>query len=137
MPRGFRNKVLRSLMRSGGSLVVSLPKSWLDAVKLDEGDYVVVEVAGSSLIISPTEVEEEHEVKLRFESDLRTLIDKVVAAYLMGYDSIRISFPRNLKEVLEREIFYLKERLMGLEIVESGQASMTLRMVIDLSLIHI
>ena len=131
MPREFRSRTLRSLMRSGGSIVVSLPKSWLDAVKLDEGDYVVVEVAGSSLIISPTEVEEEREVKLRFESDLRALIDKIVAAYLMGWDSIRVAFPRNLKETLEREIFYLKERLMGLEIVESGQASITLRMVID------
>ena len=112
MPREFRSRTLRSLMRSGGSIVVSLPKSWLDAVKLDEGDYVVVEVAGSSLIISPTEVEEEREVKLRFESDLRALIDKIVAAYLMGWDSIRVAFPRNLKETLEREIFYLKERLM-------------------------
>ncbi|MCD6313145.1 MAG: AbrB/MazE/SpoVT family DNA-binding domain-containing protein, partial [Thaumarchaeota archaeon] len=115
MPRELRSRVLRSIMRSGGSLVVSLPKSWVEAVKLGEGDYVVVEVAGSSLIISPTRVEEESEVKLRFESDMRSLMDKVVAAYLMGYDSIRISFPRHVKEALERELFYLKEKFMGLE----------------------
>ena len=131
MPRELRSRVLRSIMRSGGSLVVSLPKSWVEAVKLGEGDYVVVEVAGSSLIVSPTRVEEESEVKLRFESDMRSFMDKVVAAYLMGYDSIRVSFPRHVKEALERELFYLKERLMGLEIVESTGSSICLRMIID------
>ena len=131
MPRELRSRVLRSIMRSGGSLVVSLPKSWVEAVRLGEGDYVVVEVAGSSLIVSPTRVEEESEVKLRFESDMRSLMDKVVAAYLMGYDSIRISFPRHVKEALERELFYLKERFMGLEIIESTGSSICLRMIID------
>lgn len=131
MPRELRSRVLRSLMRSGGSLVMSLPKSWVEAVKLGEGDYVVVEVAGSSLIVSPTRVEEESEVRLRFESDVRSLVDKVVAAYLMGYDSIRISFPRHVKEALERELFYLKERFMGLEIIESTGSSICLKMIID------
>lgn len=111
--------------------MVSLPKSWVEAVRLGEGDYLVVEIAGSSLIISPTRVEEENEVKLRFESDMRSLVDKVVAAYLMGYDSIRISFPKHVKEALERELFYLKERLMGLEIIESTGSSICLRMIID------
>lgn len=131
MRREQGSRILRSIMRSGGSLVVSLPRSWVEAVGLGEGDYVVVEVAGSSLIISPTSVEGESEVRLRLESDIRSLVDKVVAAYLMGYDSIWISFPQNFKEGLERELFYLKERLMGLEIVEAAGSSICLRMVID------
>jgi len=129
--REIRSRFLRSIMRSGGSLVVSLPRSWVEAVKLEDGDYVVVEVAGSSLIISPTGVEESSEVRLRFESDIRSLIDKIVAAYLMGYDSIRLSFPQHVKETLERELFYLKEKFMGLEIVESTKSSITLRMIIN------
>jgi phosphate uptake regulator len=131
MAREQEGRVLRSIMRSGGSLVVSLPRSWVEAVGLGEGDYVVVEIAGSSLIISPTRVERESEVKLRFESDTRSLVDKIVAAYLMGYDSIGMSFPQQVKETLESELFYLKERLMGLEIVESAESSLLLRMVID------
>lgn len=111
--------------------MVSLPRSWIETVGLGEGDYVVIEIAGSSLVISPTSVERESEVKLRFESDTRSLMDKVVAAYLVGYDSIRVSFPQHAKEMLESELFYLKERLMGLEIVESAESSMCLRMVID------
>lgn len=111
--------------------MVSLPRSWVEAVGLGEGDYVAVEIAGSSLIISPTRVERESEVRLRFESDTRSLVDKIVAAYLMGYDSIRVSFPQQVKEVLESELFYLKERLMGLEMVESAESSLLLRMVID------
>ncbi len=131
MPREFRNRVLRSIMRSGGSLVVSLPKSWVDSVKLGEGDYVVVEVAGSSLIVSPTMVEDESGVQLKLESDLASLMDKVVAAYLVGYDSISISYSPKVKEALERELFFLKDKLMGLEIVESGESSISLKMVID------
>jgi len=127
----FRDRFLRSVMRSGGSLVVSLPRSWAERVKLEDGDYVVVEVAGSSLIISPTGVEEPSEVRLRFESDIRSLVDKVVAAYLMGYDSIHLSFPKHVKENLERELFYLKEKFMGLEVVESTGSSITLRMIIN------
>ncbi|MEM2188636.1 MAG: phosphate uptake regulator PhoU [Nitrososphaerota archaeon] len=131
MTQEQEGRVLRSIMRSGGSLVVSLPRSWVEAIGLGEGDYLVVEIAGNSLIISPTGVERESEVKLRFESDTRSLVDKIVAAYLMGYDSMRINFPRHVKEVLESELFYLKERLMGLEIVESAESTLLLRMVID------
>jgi len=131
MAREQEGRILRSIMRSGGSLVVSLPRDWVEAVGLGEGDYIVVEVAGSSLIISPTRVERESEVKLKFESDTRSLVDKIVAAYLMGYDSIRVSFPQQVKETLESELFYLKGRLTGLEIVESAETSLLLRMVID------
>ena len=131
MVREQEGRILRSVMRSGGSLVVSLPRGWVEAVGLGEGDYIVIEVAGSSLIISPTRVEKENEVRLRFESDTRSLVDKIVAAYLMGYDSIRVSFPQQVKEALESELFYLKGRLTGLEIVESAETSLLLRMVID------
>jgi len=131
MPRNPRARILRRLMRSGGSLVISLPKSWIDVVGLREGDYVVVEIAGDSLIVSPTSVEGGSEVELRFESDIKSLADKVVAAYLMGYDSIRLTFPLSVKERLECELFYLKERLMGLEMVESTGSSMSLKVVID------
>ena len=126
-----QNRLLRSVMKSGGSLVISLPKSWVEAVKLEDGDYVVVEIAGSSLIISPTEVEETSEVKLKLESDIGSLIDKIVAAYLMGYDSIHITFPPGVKEPIERELFFLKEKLMGLEIIESASSSISLRMIIN------
>jgi len=124
-------KIVRSVMKSGGSLTISIPRSWARKIKLREGDYVEVEVAGDKLIISPMIEERVDRVRLRLESDIQSLINKVVAAYLMGYDVIEILAPRNLKEDLEREILQVKDKLMGLEVMETSSSTITLGMVID------
>jgi len=128
---GAQGRVLRSVMRSGSSLVISLPKVWVESVGLKSGDYVEIRIAEDSLIVSPTVGEEPHGINLRYEGDVRTLVNKVVAAYLLGYDSIELSIPREFRDDLEKELLSVKDKLMGLEVVEEEDARITLRMMID------
>ena len=118
-------------MRSGSSLVISLPRVWVKSVGLRSGDRVEVRIAGDSLIISPTVGEESHEIKLEYKGDIGAMINKIVAAYLLGYDSIDVIIPKQLRSDLEKEFLSVKDRLMGLEMVEEEEANITLRMMID------
>jgi len=128
---GARWRILRSVMRSGSSLVISLPRVWVKSVGLRNGDRVEVRIAGDSLIISPTVGEESHKIRLEYRGDIRALINKIVAAYLLGYDSIDVIIPKQLRSDLEKEFLSVKDRLMGLEMVEEEEAYITLRMMID------
>jgi len=128
---GARWRILRSVMRSGSSLVISLPRAWARSVGLRSGDQVEVRIAGNSLIISPTVSEESHEMRLEYEGDIGALINKVVAAYLLGYDSINVIIPRELRDDLEKELLSVKDRLMGLEMIEEEETSITLKMMIN------
>ena len=129
--RSAKWRILRSVMRSGSSLVISLPMVWVRSVGLKSGDHVEIRIAGDSLIISPTIGEESHEINLDYEGDLGAMINKVVAAYLLGYDLVNVLIPRELRDDLERELLSVKDRLMGLEVIDEGEASITLKMMID------
>jgi len=118
-------------MRSGSSLVISLPRVWVKSVGLRSGDRVEVRIAGDSLIISPTVGEESHKIRLEYRGDIGAMINKIVAAYLLGYDSIDVIIPKQLRSDLEKEFLSVKDRLMGLEMVEEEEANITLRMMID------
>ena len=128
---GARWRILRSVMRSGSSLVISLPRIWVKSVGLRSGDQVEVRVAGNSLIVSPMVGEELQEIRLEYKGDIRAMINKIVAAYLLGYDSIDVIIPKQLRNDLEKELLSVKDRLMGLETVEEKEANITLRMTID------
>jgi antitoxin MazE len=49
--------MVRKVLKSGDSLVVSIPRELLDRLHLDEGDEVAVELdpAGRQIIIAPVE----------------------------------------------------------------------------------
>lgn len=128
---GAPERVVRSVMKSGSSLVISLPKTWVESVGLRGGDYVEIRIAGSSLVISPGVSEEPQSIGLKQVEDVGTTINKVVAAYLLGYDSIDILVPKELRDDLERELLSVKDRLMGLEIVEEGEGRITLKVMVD------
>jgi len=50
----------RTLYKSGGSTVVSMPTSILEAVELEEGDDVLVEAGGDKIEIFPVEYTKAH-----------------------------------------------------------------------------
>lgn len=128
---GVEGRVIRSVMRSGSSLVVSLPRQWVESVGLKSGDYVEIRIAGSSLVISPRVGEGSQSISIKHDADVGTTINKVVAAYLLGYDSIEIIVPSEFRDDLEKELLSVKDRLMGLEIVEEGEGRISLKMMMD------
>ena len=49
--KSARWRILRSVMRSGSSLVISLPMVWVRSVGLKSGDHVEIRIAGDLSLI--------------------------------------------------------------------------------------
>ncbi|MEM0111753.1 MAG: phosphate uptake regulator PhoU [Candidatus Parvarchaeota archaeon] len=89
----MEQRKIMSLGRS--SLVVSLPKNWVQMNRLKQGDLVSITVGRDrSLIIYPGQkgCEEMAKITLEVESDedISTIVRNIIACYLNGYSHIKL-----------------------------------------------
>ena len=86
----------RKIMKLGRStLVVSLPKHWVDLNQLNPGDTLLLDVQGDgTLFVHPkaTKKDEIREFTLKITPDEKkgSIIRKITSCYINGYSSIRI-----------------------------------------------
>jgi phosphate uptake regulator len=133
---------LRKVQLTGGSsITVTLPKPWIAKAKIGPGDVVgCVEQPDGSLAIHP-HIQNGRKVEAyEFEapeghSDY--LFRKLIAAYLMGYDLIKITSKRPLTADARSTIRQAVRRLMGLEIVEEQPSSITIQDFLDPRELHL
>ncbi len=125
----------RKVYVSGGSTyVISLPKKWVTRANLKAGDSLVVTEQGSSLLIETGIIEKESKVKEIEISQLTTseaLERIIIAYYLVGYDTIRIKLDRKDHLPYRKSIRKILDYLIGIEIVEDTNDSMTLEIMVD------
>ncbi|MCS7125471.1 MAG: phosphate uptake regulator PhoU [Aigarchaeota archaeon] len=125
-------KEIRSIMKSGGSLVISLPKEWVEVRGLKQGDNVELEIAKEAIIIRALSLEKTRRIMyLKYHGDMTYLINSIVAAYLLGYNTIIIEMPRTVQDLFELEFLKIKNKLMGLEILEYIGNKLTLKVLVD------
>ena len=125
----------RKIYVSGGSTyVISLPKKWVRKADLKAGDSLVVTEQGSSLLIETNISEKETKVK---EVKISQLISNealeriIIAFYLVGYDTIKIKLDRKDHLPYRKSIRKVMDYLIGVEIVEDTNDSMTLEIMVD------
>ena len=125
----------RKVLEMGGSFLISIPKDWAKRNGVSKGDTVVVEeLSERRLVIRPIEqsggTPKEVEVDYPRE-DLTYVINDVTAAYLLGYDIIRVQgrmvMTREDRERLKSTI----GRLIGLEIIDEDSKKMTLQFLLE------
>jgi phosphate uptake regulator len=125
-------KEVRTIMKSGGSLVVSLPREWIEARKLKPGDNVELLITKDAVIVKTLSAEKlERTSYLKYQEDIGHLVNSVIAAYLLGYSSIVIDVPKTVKDLFDVEFSRVKNKLMGLEIVEYSNNKLILKTLID------
>ncbi len=125
------------LEMGGGTVLISLPKSWARKNGVLRGSSVVVEeVSARRLLVKPIGEEgkkpEDQEVVIEYpRENLSYVTNDVTGAYLMGSNTIRIEG----KSVITREdrskLKAAVTRLVGLEIVDEDAKSMTLQFLPD------
>jgi phosphate uptake regulator len=125
------------LEMGGGTVLISLPKSWAKRNGVVRGSSVAVEeLSARRLLIRPIEggetVRETKEVVIEYpREDLSYVTNDVTGAYLMGSNSIRIVG----RQVITREdrgrLKAAVVRLVGLEIVDEDSKGMTLQFLPD------
>jgi phosphate uptake regulator len=128
----------RKVQRVGYStLTVSLPRDWVEDVKLKAGDIVSIkrEDDGSLKLIPGTEHKREEVKNCIVNADMcnsNHLLTRVITAnYILGHDTIQIVGKDELKRHHLEEIRATTQRLTGLSIVEQTIKQVTLQSFVD------
>lgn len=128
----------RKVQRVGYStLTVSLPRDWVEDVKLKAGDIVSIkrEDDGSLKLIPGTEHKREEVKNCIVNADLcnsSNLLTRVITGnYILGHDTIQIVAKDELKKNHLEEIRATTQRLTGLSIVEQTLKQITLQSFVD------
>ncbi|HLE97326.1 MAG TPA: phosphate uptake regulator PhoU [Candidatus Thermoplasmatota archaeon] len=127
---------LRKVQLTGGSsITVTLPKAWIEKVKLRPGDVVgCTEQPDGSLAVH-AHAKGEREVQ-RYtveiaDGESEFLFRKIIAAYLMGYDAIIVTSKKPLTANVRLTIRNAVRRIIGLEIVEEEANTITVQDFLD------
>jgi phosphate uptake regulator len=127
------------LEMGGGTLLVSLPKSWARNNGIKKGSTVAVdELSGRKLMVRPIEdaAEKPKEVEVEYpKEDLTLVVNDITGAYLLGYDVIRISGKRVISREDRSMLKSTISRLIGLEIMGEDAKQITIQFLLEPSMI--
>src|SRR5208282_5568284 len=125
------------LEMGGGTVLISLPKSWAKKNGVVRGSSVAVEVlSGRRLMVRPIGEkagrQDENEVVIEYPREsLSYVTNDVTGAYLMGSKAIRIEGKRVISREDRGRLKGAVTRLVGLEIVDEDAKSMTMQFLPD------
>ena len=123
----------RRLQRIGSSILVSLPKQWVDAHGLDKSAQVQIETAQNSLSITVDQGRKKSkEIEISYPlSSEENLAANITGAYLLGYDIITIKGKSTIS-VKDREVIRESiRRLVGMEILDEDASNINGQFLLD------
>jgi len=123
----------RRLQRIGSSILVSLPKQWVDAHGLDKSAQVQIETAQNSLSITVDQGRKKSkEIEILYPlSSEENLAANITGAYLLGYDIITIKGKSTIS-VKDREVIRESiRRLVGMEIMDEDASNINGQFLLD------
>lgn len=108
----------------GSSYMVSLPKEWVKANKLSQGDEIILEVEDKVITLYPKGFKDDLKVSRVVIEDLRRYDEKflrrfIYALYIQGIDEILIT-DKNLNPRLIAKISEIVKSLIGIEIIDAS-----------------
>ncbi len=135
------NTVRRRIQVTGRSTyIISLPKEWARNTGIRQGSEVLIEVLPDySLKITPADMTSKREAKVKTivlkKDNIGSTIIEVLSAYLAGYNTIILSCSDSCVSVddLKRIISIVKNRALGLEILEEKDNEVHLYSILDTS----
>ena len=126
-------KFIRRLQKIGSSILVSLPKEWVDAHKLVKSTEVELETAPNSISIT-VDINNKPSKEVVISYPLpkeENITADLTGAYLLGYDIIQIkgktTIPVNEREKIRDSM----RRLVGVEIVEEDSSNINIQFLLD------
>ncbi|MEM3139811.1 MAG: phosphate uptake regulator PhoU, partial [Archaeoglobaceae archaeon] len=108
----------------GSSYMVSLPKDWVKANELGQGDEIILEVEDKVITLYPRGFKEDLKVSKVEIEDLKRYDEKflrrfIYALYIQGIDEIVIT-DKNLNPRLIAKISEIVKSLIGIEIIDAS-----------------
>ena len=126
-------KFIRRLQRIGSSILVSLPKEWVDANNLDKSSQVEIETGQDSISISANkETRPTKELVISYPLPKEeNIVANITGAYLLGYDIIVINSKSIIPGKDREEIRNSMRRLVGMEIIEEDASHINMQFLLD------
>jgi len=131
-------EVRRIQVTGRGSYIVSLPKKWVENIGLGRGGQVVVARENGTLRVTPrTMVKQEKRNEITFaissKGDVESIVRRVIALYLVGYNVIRLRSTegRLLSSVRDAIRDTVRKKLVGTEIVTESPEELTLQVLLS------
>jgi phosphate uptake regulator len=126
-------KFVRRLQRIGSSLLVSLPKEWVDANNLDKSSQVEIETGQDSISISANrESRPTKELVISYPLPKEeNIVANLTGAYLLGYDVIEINSNSIIPGEDREKIRNSMRRLVGMEIIEEDASHINMQFLLD------
>jgi phosphate uptake regulator len=153
----------RTLQQIGSSILVSLPTEWIKKNFLIKGKSINIET-NSDNSISIYNNNQDQEIKIEFNyqydnhvqkiqhdidkdnkistigkttEDIKTLLNKIFGAYLLGYNTINIKSKEPISFEDSEEIKKSIRKLIGLEIVDENNYNINLQFLLDAKTLNI
>ena len=127
------------LEMGGGTLLVSLPKSWARRNGVKKGATLNVdELSGRKLLVSPIGETDgkPKEFSIDYTEDgMRQALMELTGAYLLGYDLIRIGGRSIMGRSERAQVKGTLGRLIGLEIMDEDSKHITVQFLLESSAI--
>jgi len=130
---------VRKIQLTGRStFIISLPKRWVTNMGLKAGDQLVIAQEGPSLIITPKGLARpkaglgEAVLKVSEDDAPGRIVRAIIAAYLNGYDSIRVVAAEGQMKPLHRNAIrdLARKKLIGTEVMSDEAHEMTLKVLV-------
>jgi phosphate uptake regulator len=130
----------RKIQLTGKSTyIISLPKKWVTNMDLKAGSQLVVsKQSDSSLLLTPKELVKptklgEASINVSQKDDTGTIMRKIVALYLVGYNFIRIRTKNERITSLQRNSIkdLTRKKLVGTEIISDSPNEMRLQVLLS------
>ena len=126
-------KFIRRLQKIGSSILVSLPKEWVEANHLDKSIEVELETSDNTISITAGKTErpsKEVIISYPLPQD-ENIVANITGAYLLGYDIIRIKAKTLIPAEDREKIRNSMRRLVGMEIVEEDSSNVNVQFLLD------
>ena len=126
-------KFIRRLQRIGSSILVTLPKEWVDANKLGKRSEVEIETGQDSLSISINREQRPTKdivISYPLPKDENIVAD-LTGAYLLGYDIIKIQGKKSIPIEDREKIRSSMRRLVGMEIIDEDATNVSMQFLLD------
>ena len=126
-------KFTRRLQKIGSSILVSLPKEWVDANNLDKSNQVEIEINQNNLSIRTQQSKKpSKEIEISYPLPKgESIVPTITGAYLLGFDIIKIigKLPISISD--RESVRGSMRRLVGMEIIDEDATNISVQFLLD------
>jgi len=126
-------KYIRRLQKIGSTILVSLPKEWVTANKLQKSTAIELETGQNSISINVNpDLRPSKAVHITYPLPKQeNIVANITGAYLLGYDLINIKGKTSIPVSDREKIRTAIRRLVGIEIIEEDATNINLQFLLD------